>query len=160
MENRSVPSSFRLSLFFGLLKCSTSFIPKGTGITITPYVIHRDTRYFSPRPDEFWPERWYTTTSKTLPASKEKEKEEELVLDRAAYIPFSYGPGNCVGKSLALLELRYVIAVLVRRFEFEFEFEAEEGVGGSDDDEFALSPGKLPVVVCVRGGGGDRSAAF
>jgi cytochrome P450 len=129
-------------------------IPDGTGITITPYVIHRDSRYFSPRPDEFWPERWFISSSK---------EGEEFVLDRAAYIPFSYGPGNCVGKSLALLELRYVIAMLVRRFDFVFEkgwFEDDtvvvkkglnSGAGGAGvRDEFALSPGALRVVVSVR----------
>ena len=76
---------------------------------------------------------------------------EELVLDRAAYIPFSYGPGNCVGKSLALLELRYVVTVLVRRFDFAFERGFWDGKRGMDvKDEFALAPGALPVVVSVR----------
>src|SRR5258705_531663 len=84
-----------------LLTFRRESIPEGTGITITPYVIHRDARYFSPRPNEFWPERWFVTPrsfpSETAAAAKGRLVEEEnWVLDRAAYIPFSYGPGNCV----------------------------------------------------------------
>lgn len=146
--------------FIQLLTLRRESIPEGTGITITPYVIHRDARYFSPRPDEFWPERW-SVTSKNLPSeaavAAKEQVVEDWVLDRAAYIPFSYGPGNCVGKSLALVELRYIIAMLVWRFDFDFEAEFGEMVrrGNGDGvhcvrDEFALSPGALPIILSVR----------
>jgi cytochrome P450 len=44
-----------------------------------------------------------------------------------AYIPFGYGVHSCVGKNLALNELRLVIARLVREFDVSF--------GESYDDE-------------------------
>lgn len=37
----------------------------------------------------------------------------------ASYGPFSYGPRNCSGQTLALAEARTVLAVLVSRFRFE-----------------------------------------
>jgi len=117
------------------------FIPEGTGITIPPYTLHRDPHYFSPRTDEFWPERWLVS----------KHEEKELILDRAAFIPFSYGPANCVGKSLAILELRYIIAMLVQQFDISLEqgFEVEKQKDGLRD-RFILSAGPLPVIIAIR----------
>jgi hypothetical protein len=80
-----------------------------------------------------------------------KTDDKDFILDLAAFIPFSYGPANCVGKSLAMLELRYVITMLVRQFDILFQpgFEVktcENGLG----DKFILSGGALPVVISPR----------
>ena len=64
--------------------------------------MHRDPRNFS-RPNSFWPERW-------LPETKTE------VHNPNAFMPFSYGPENCVGKNLALLELRVVVCYIMQRF--------------------------------------------
>ncbi|KAF8955653.1 high nitrogen upregulated cytochrome P450 monooxygenase 2 [Flammula alnicola] len=121
------------------------FIPEGTGITIPPYCLHRDPRYFSPRADEFWPDRWLMG---------KKTDDKDFILDLAAFIPFSYGPANCVGKSLAMLELRYITAMLLRQFDISFQpgFKVamqEKGLG----DRFILSGGPLPVVITPRASG-------
>jgi cytochrome P450 len=117
------------------------FLPEGTGITVTPYCLHRDPRYFSPRPDEFWPERWLMG----------KTTERDFILDLRAFIPFSYGPANCVGKSLAMLELRYVVTMLVRQFDASFQpgFKLETCENGLGD-KFILSGGSLPVIISPR----------
>ena len=117
------------------------FVPEGTGITVTPYSLHRDPRYFSPRPDEFWPERWLIR----------KTDDRDFILDLAAFIPFSYGPANCVGKSLAMLELRYIITMLVRQFDILFQpgFKVESCENGLGD-KFILSGGPLPIVISPR----------
>lgn len=74
-----------------------------------------DERYF-PSAREFIPERW-------------TGERPELLTDLSwkAYIPFGYGVHSCVGKNLALNELRLVIARLVREFDVSF--------GESYDDE-------------------------
>ena len=36
-----------------------------------------------------------------------------------AFIPFSYGPAACVGKNLALMEIRFVVTHMVQRYEFQ-----------------------------------------
>ncbi|KAK7692413.1 hypothetical protein QCA50_004038 [Cerrena zonata] len=78
------------------------FIPAGTQVYVPAYSLHRDPRYFPLSPDKFIPERWLG------------HKE----LDTAAFIPFSHGPANCVGRQLAKQELLVVTSTLLQRFTF------------------------------------------
>ncbi|KAK7061078.1 hypothetical protein VNI00_000813 [Paramarasmius palmivorus] len=113
------------------------FVPEETGVHIPPYAIHRDERYFSPDPDRFWPDRWLT--------------EKGTVLEQAAFIPFSTGPMNCVGKSLAQMELRAVIASLVQRFDMSFKDGWDQSKWEGDlEDYFVFSKGQLPVILNPR----------
>ncbi len=36
-------------------------------------------------------------------------------------IPFSYGKRSCIGQNLALMEIKVIIANLVRNFDFELD---------------------------------------
>jgi hypothetical protein len=50
-------------------------------------LVHRDARYFSPAPEQFWPERW-------LPGEGPKIAEargQDFSLNQTAYMPFNYG---------------------------------------------------------------------
>jgi cytochrome P450 len=49
-------------------------------------IVHRDPRYFSPDPLDFWPERWTKDGPKLADA-----QGKEFRLSQAAYIPFSFG---------------------------------------------------------------------
>lgn len=114
------------------------FIPEGTAVTISPYVMHRDSRYFSPNPDQFLPERWYHTSDK-------------IITNRSAFIPFSYGPAGCVGKTLAMSELRYITAMLVYNFDFWFEDGYNPAQWDRDlVDYYVLIRGKLAVKLKPR----------
>lgn len=116
-------------------------IPEQSAILIPPYVYHRDPRYFFPNPDTFWPERWL----------QDLTYQGEFRLDRSAFIPFSSGPANCVGKNLALHELRYVIASLVRTFDMTFQgdYDLRKWESGLHDN-FTLSRPSLPVKLALR----------
>ncbi|KAJ7692153.1 cytochrome P450 [Mycena rosella] len=71
--------------------------------------MHHDARYFYPDPERFMPERWLAD-----------EDDAAFVLNQEAFIPFSTGPANCAGRSLAMLELRMVVAYVMQAFELRF----------------------------------------
>ncbi|PLB55510.1 benzoate 4-monooxygenase [Aspergillus steynii IBT 23096] len=90
------------------------FIPAYTTVSVPTYTVHRDPRNYQ-YPDEFIPERWID--------------KPELIIRKEAFIPFSTGPYSCAGKSFGMMEMRLVIATIVRNFDFRFP----EGQKGSLD---------------------------
>lgn len=58
------------------------------------------------RAREFLPERWTT--------------DPDLIVNEKSFAPFLVGPFACVGKQLALMELRMVLAETVWNYEFQF----------------------------------------
>ena len=60
-------------------------------------------------PQEFRPERF-------LPGGEYDQFEDEI--RPYMFLPFIQGPRNCLGQYFALLESRYVLASLLKRFEF------------------------------------------
>ncbi|KAI9706861.1 MAG: hypothetical protein M1820_004640 [Bogoriella megaspora] len=66
--------------------------------------IHRNPDCWE-QPDEFLPERWLV------------EKDDALFPSiSGAWRPFEFGPRNCIGQQLALLEIKLVLALTVREF--------------------------------------------
>jgi tryprostatin B 6-hydroxylase len=55
---------------------------------------------------DFVPERWYS--------------KPEMIRNKTAYAPFSVGRYGCIGKNLALMELRQVTAKLITIFDVSF----------------------------------------
>ncbi|RDA95651.1 hypothetical protein CP533_1130 [Ophiocordyceps camponoti-saundersi (nom. inval.)] len=86
-------------------------VPAGTLITVFLTATNRSCRYFS-EPDIFRPERWLPKTHALYDA---KFRHDDLSIVK----PFSYGPRDCIGKSLRLHEMRLVVARLLFRFDFE-----------------------------------------
>ena len=74
--------------------------------------VHRDARNFS-YPDTFWPDRW-------LIAEGIQESKEKITHNPDAFIPFSFGPANCVGKNLAMLEMRLVLCHIMQKLNLRF----------------------------------------
>ena len=71
--------------------------------------------------------------------------------DELAYLFYSTGRYNCVGKSLALPELRYVVRSSVTRFEICF-CPGDDGQQVEKDmkDQFTAGPGKLELMFRKR----------
>ena len=82
-------------------------VKKGGLILVSPYVSHQDPEVF-PDPLVFNPERFDPDGPAGLGGCK---------LPRFAYYPFSGGPRQCIGASLAMLEMKAVLATLMRTFE-------------------------------------------
>lgn len=115
------------------------FIPGDTIVYMPTYQLHRDHRNFV-QPNEFVPERW---TEKT-----------DMILNRSAFLPFLIGPNNCPGKSLALMEIRSVIARTLREFDVKFPEEVTFDIGFFDGvkDHFVAGVPKIDLVFTQRGG--------
>ncbi|KAI9593260.1 cytochrome P450 [Syncephalis fuscata] len=81
-------------------------IPEGYTISNSIYTIHWSTKNYGEDADKFRPERWIEADS------------EQLKLMRQSFITFSMGSRSCIGQNLAWMELRLLLATLVRQFEF------------------------------------------
>lgn len=82
------------------------YIPPNTTIHAPIWTLHHDPANFA-KPNEFIPERWFQD-SPVQPHNKD------------AFVPFSAGFGLCVGKQLALRNVRLVTAAMVRAFDIQF----------------------------------------
>jgi cytochrome P450 len=107
-------------------------IPKGSIVTIAPYVLHRHRRLWD-EPDAFLPERF-------LPERRE-------AIDRFAYLPFGAGPRVCIGAAFALQEAVVVLASVVKAARFELA----EGHEVMPVHRVTLRPtGGLPMRLSLR----------
>lgn len=77
-------------------------LPAGTHVMVAPWLIHRDPTQW-PNPLQFEPSRF-------LGAEAGHERH------RLAWCPFGAGQRLCIGRELAMMELRYSLSTLLRRF--------------------------------------------
>jgi cytochrome P450 len=85
--------------------------PPGTVLSVPAYTIHHSKELWGPDADDFNPDRW--------DENKLTQKQKD------AFIPFSYGPRACVGRNVAEMELKCIVATVIRNFEFLDEHEGE-----------------------------------
>ncbi|CAH0699661.1 unnamed protein product [Spodoptera exigua] len=74
----------------------------GTGIMINIWAMHRNPRYWGDDVEQFRPERFIDTPLK----------------HPAVYMPFSYGPRNCVGYQYAMMSMKTMLSTVLRRYKF------------------------------------------
>lgn len=83
------------------LPCGIKLVP-GTGVMINIWAMHRNPRYWGDDVEQFRPER-FIDAQPTHPA---------------VYMPFSYGPRNCVGYQYAMMSMKTMLSTVLRRFKF------------------------------------------
>ncbi|KAL0840728.1 hypothetical protein ABMA28_015916 [Loxostege sticticalis] len=71
------------------------------GVIIHMWAIHRNPRYWGADVEDFRPERFFDSPP-THPA---------------AYMPFSYGPRNCLGYQYAMMSMKTVMASILRKYQ-------------------------------------------
>lgn len=96
------------------LTVAGTFIPGNVQIFVSPHGLMTDERYFA-KAHMYIPERW-------------TDEWPEGVKDRRAYIPFSYGAHSCVGRQLALNEMRLIIATIVKKWDLVLSEKYDEVV--------------------------------
>ena len=81
----------------------TKYPTDGTLVWVMHQALHRNPNYWV-RPDEFLPERWLVGPKDPLYPVKD------------AWRPFEFGPQNCLGQELAMLEVKAVLILTCREF--------------------------------------------
>ncbi|XP_055948292.1 cytochrome P450 4V2-like [Argiope bruennichi] len=79
-------------------------LPKGASCFILSYFLHRDEDVF-PDPEKFDLNRF--------------SPENTIKIPEFAYIPFSAGPRNCIGYRFATMEVKILLATILRNFTIE-----------------------------------------
>ncbi|OQV04057.1 hypothetical protein CLAIMM_09006 isoform 2 [Cladophialophora immunda] len=93
----------RLSPSQGGLDIGGTHIPPGTVANVMQCQIHKDGRIFHD-PESFTPERWLVSSD----SGKELDKY---------FLGFSTGPRSCIGKNIALLEMKLLLYSFFRRYD-------------------------------------------
>lgn len=76
-------------------------IERGTSLLLSPLVVHRDPDIWD-NPLSFSPDRFLTET-----------------IEKGAYFPFGFGMRQCVGKAMALMEMKVIIAAIIQHFDIQ-----------------------------------------
>ena len=74
------------------------------------HAMHREPLYW-PQPDDFIPERWLVP------------KDDPLHPVKGAWRPFEFGPRNCIGQELSMLEIKVVMVMTLREFDIKSSYE-------------------------------------
>eukprot|EP01095_Lingulamoeba_sp_RSL-Kostka_P006923 TRINITY_DN2197_c0_g1_i4.p1 TRINITY_DN2197_c0_g1~~TRINITY_DN2197_c0_g1_i4.p1 ORF type:complete len:496 (-),score=141.65 TRINITY_DN2197_c0_g1_i4:198-1685(-) len=109
-------------------------IPPNQIVIISFYALHHQSDYF-PEPEKFIPERF--------------DKSSEYYVEKPiyAYIPFSIGSRNCIGKNFAKIEGKIMLIQLLHNFDFQLRDDIDLGLV----QNLTLRPSKgLPAKVISR----------
>ncbi|SPO07713.1 related to pisatin demethylase cytochrome P450 [Cephalotrichum gorgonifer] len=108
----AIPSGFpRITPAEGITIDGT-FIPGGTTIFLPPYTMQRDELNYE-RPEEFIPERWYS--------------QPELIKNKEAFITWNIGMNGCIGRGLAISEMKNMLTHIVANFKSIRHAPGEDG---------------------------------
>lgn len=112
------------------------YVPGNVTIVTPRYSLARlESSYESA--SQWIPDRWTT--------------RPDMIKDVRGFAPFSQGRFNCVGKALAMREMRFVIAILIQRFQVDFpEHDKGETLFDNLKDQFTAAPGKLKLRFHIR----------
>lgn len=98
---------------FSLQEDGHQYPTQGCLVWSMPQAIHREPLYW-PQPDNFLPERWLTS------------EDDPLHPVKGAWRAFEFGPRNCVGQGLSMLEMKLVLAMTIRKFDIRAAFQEWE----------------------------------
>jgi cytochrome P450 len=129
----SVPAAIPREVMEGGAEVDGVFLPEGTDCGTSAYSIHRHPDYYR-EPLSYIPERWIAGATCQTAQSSWTSSKADVETARRAFCPFSIGPRACIGKSMAILELRLILA----RIMFLFDLEFADQTGNDGTGHFAL----------------------
>lgn len=120
------------------LKIGRHYIPGNVVVSTPMWSLGRLESSYE-RATEFLPERWYPSS--------------DLIKDSQGYAPFASGAHSCLGKQLALIELRLVTARLVTQYDFQFaDVKNSRETIADIKDCFTAQSGPLRLIFTERQG--------
>ncbi|KAL2217259.1 cytochrome protein [Thermoascus aurantiacus ATCC 26904] len=129
----AVPGAIPREAMEGGVEVDGVFLPEGANCGTPAYSIHRHPAYYR-EPLSYVPERWIEGATCKTARDSWKSTKEDVEIARRAFCPFSIGPRGCIGKSMALMELRLTIA----RMMFLFDIELADRTGEDADGHLAM----------------------
>jgi cytochrome P450 len=112
MIGRCAASSTSLTDEFG----KGFLIPKGTTALVAPYLLHRDSRWWTDA-EQFLPARWLDPEKpKNSGVSWRTALSELGAQGTSTYLPFGGGPRSCIGTGFAMIEGFLVLAMIMQRW--------------------------------------------
>uniref|UniRef100_A0A2C9K4M6 Cytochrome P450 n=1 Tax=Biomphalaria glabrata TaxID=6526 RepID=A0A2C9K4M6_BIOGL len=111
-------------------------IPKGAGVIISLDMVMRDPKHY-PDPEKFDPDRF--------------TEENVAQRDPMTFMPFGYGPRQCIGMRLAYIELKYCLVHVLRKVRFELNERTEPTPDGEIEILFnGFIFTKNPMMLSVK----------
>lgn len=93
------------------------FVPGGTIVGCSAWVLHRNKDIFGDDVDVYRPERWL------VDETRDRDQEEARIKEMTGMmLQFGMGSRTCIGKNISLLEIYKLVPSVLRRFEVRFFF--------------------------------------
>lgn len=105
----SGPGEFPREVLPGGIQIKGEYYPAGTIVGFSHWTGRRSQEVYGD-PEVFRPERWIEDESSGVTA-------ESVARMRSNFHPFLTGPGNCVGRHLAMMEMMVILARTLYRFD-------------------------------------------
>jgi cytochrome P450 len=112
----AVPGAMPREVLPGGTEVDGVYLPGGTDCGTPCYAIHRHPDYYR-EPESFMPERWIEGAVCQSDTRIWLTSRQELDRARQAFCPFSIGPRGCIGKSMALMEMKLTLARMLFLFD-------------------------------------------
>jgi cytochrome P450 len=133
-----VPSGLQRTTLVPIVFPGGGVVPANTVVSTHCYSMHRDPRNFYD-PDEFIPHRWIQDPVASKPHNSK------------AFSPFGYGVTSCIGKNLAFMEMRIVLARFLHKFDFSIDPQDSIRFQNSIRDQFVAASSEMFMKVSLRG---------
>ncbi|KAK9414373.1 putative Cytochrome P450 [Seiridium unicorne] len=111
------------------------FVPPGTRVGMSPWVVHRDESIFGGDPEAWRPERWLCS-----------EKKKTTMYN--TLLTFGAGHRTCLGKHLAYYEIYKLIPSILQRYDIQLVNPAEDW---SINNRWLAKPSGFRVKLSTRG---------
>lgn len=99
---------------------SGHFVPGGTIVGCSAWLIHMNKSIFGEDADIYRPERWLADEELSKTESGRGAEERRIKEMNGTMFQFGMGSRTCIGKNISLLEIYKLVPSMLRRFEVSF----------------------------------------